>query len=114
MDEREYTARINRVRMRGLVDLLKRYEMWQSRADSYLHSNNLNSIDKGLKIIHDHIEPIWNELKNKIIPNSAGSKTFWQVAAPFWRPGTLPPTYKEVYDAFANYNVKEIRIAKFR
>ena len=113
MNEADYRARMNRDMMRGLVDLLKRYEMWQSRADSFLRSNNLNSIDKGLKIIHEHIDPIWNELKNKVIPNS-GNKTFWQVAAPFWIPRTLPPTYKEVHDAFAKYNIKKTMIATFR
>lgn len=101
-----------------LVNLLNRYKKHQEKVDeiskqteAILRTSAMGQappvfhrlVDKQLDIIKKDISPLWDTLKNYIVPNS-NFKTFWQETR--WTLGTLPPSYQEIEAILNKYSVK--------
>jgi hypothetical protein len=88
--------------------LLERYAKAQSKVDELSHEADVilessplgqappvfhRIVKKMLKITEERIAPIWDELRNRVIPGS-GFHSYWQETK--WTFGTLPPHYSEI------------------
>ena len=64
-------------------------------------------VDKELKIMEKQVTPLWDAIRNHIIPGS-DFKTFWQET--HWTFGTLPPRYGEIEEAITKYAGPDFKI----
>lgn len=118
---------MKKVQYRKDIDvLLRRYKQAQDKIDPILFEADAiaktspigqpppvlgRTLDKAIKISISRQKPVWEKLRNKVIPNSGG-KSLWQEFG--GSIAELPPSYQEIIQALNKYkNGQTIRPDRF-